>query len=101
MGKTSKNHPSLLESPCMPIEEALPPSLSHSSLVCLSTPHSLKLRGQIGDRDVVVLIDFGASHNFLAAMLVEELGLLVAPTKEFGVLQDTGRKLKLWECVDM
>ena len=75
IAEDGKNEPEpsfLVSEPMNSNEEALPPSLSLSSLVGLSTPHLLKLRGQIGDRDVVVLIDSGASHNFLAATLVEE-----------------------------
>lgn len=38
-------------------EDSFHLSLSLSSMVGLSTPHSLKIRGKIRDRDVVVLID--------------------------------------------
>ena len=65
-------------------EEPLPLSLSLSSMVGLSTPHSLKIRGKIRDRDVVVLIDSGGSHNFISTALVEELGLPMVSIKEFG-----------------
>ena len=68
------------------IDDSSPPSLSLSSMVGLSAPHSLKIRGRIGDREVVVLIDSRASHNFIAAALVKELGLPVASTKDFGVV---------------
>ena len=71
-GKNEPEPSFLVSEPVNSNKEALPPSLSLSSLVGLSTPHSLKLRGQIGDRDAVVLVDSGASHNFLATTLVEE-----------------------------
>ena len=63
-------------------------------MVGLSAPHSLKIRGQIRERDVVVLIDSGASHNFITATLVKELGLPVASTKDFGVVLGTGAEIK-------
>ena len=56
-------------------EDPQPLSLSLSSMVGLSAPHSVKIRGRIKDREVIVLIDSGASHNFISATLVEELGL--------------------------
>ena len=42
----------------------------------------------------MVLIDSGASHNFLAATLVEELGIPITPTKEFGVVLGTGTEIR-------
>ena len=37
----------------------------------------------------MVLVDSGASHNFIATALVEELGLPTISTKEFGVMLGT------------
>ena len=56
--------------------------------------HSLKIRGQIKERDVVVLIDSGASHNFIMFALVKELGLPVASTKDFAVVLGTGAEIR-------
>lgn len=55
-------------------EETPPLSLSLSSLVGFLTPHSLKIQGQICGRDVVVLIDSRASHNFLARLKFQIYG---------------------------
>ena len=82
------------ESTTDPIEELSSPSLSLSSMVGLSAPHSLKIRGQIREQDVVVLIDSRASHNFIIAALVKELGLPVASTKDFGVVLDMGIEIR-------
>lgn len=41
----------------------------------------------------MVLIDSGASCNFIATRLVEELGLTVSPTQDFGVAIGDGRVL--------
>lgn len=53
----------------------------------------MKLRRMVHDRNVVILIDSGVSHNFVSKELVQELGLQVAPTKPYGVrLRDVNRK---------
>ena len=57
-------------------------------------PHSLKIRGKIRDRDVVVLIDLGGSHNFISIALVEELGLPMVSIKEFGVILGTRAEIR-------
>ena len=41
-----------------------------------------------------MLIDPRASHNFLAATLVEELGLPIVSTKEVGEVLGTGTKIR-------
>ena len=76
------------------IDDSSPPSLSLSSMVGLSAPHSLKIHGRIGDRELVVLIDSGASHNFIATALIKELGLPVASTKDFGVVLGTKDEIR-------
>ena len=40
--------------------------LSLNSLVGLSTPKTMKIRGMIGQREVIALIDCGATHNFIS-----------------------------------
>ena len=67
--------------------------LSLKSMVGITTKKTLRIRGYIGDAEVVVLIDSGASCNFIATRLVQKLGLLVTPTQEFGVAIGDGRVL--------
>ena len=50
---------------------------------------------------MVVLIYSEALHNFLATMLVEELGLLIELTKEFGVVLGTRTEIRAMRCADM
>lgn len=59
----------------------------------ITTTKTLRIRGYIGDAEVVVLIDSGASCNFIATRLVQKLGLPVSPTQEFGVAIGDGRVL--------
>ena len=57
--------------------------LSLSSLVGLTTPSSMKIRGHISNKAVIVLIHCGASHNFISSPL----------TREFGVTLRTGEQI--------
>lgn len=60
-------------------------TLSIHSVKGFTPERSMKMKGMIGDREVVVLIDSGATRNFISQQLVDELGLPVAKHKNFGV----------------
>lgn len=64
--------------------------LSMNSVVGLTPPQTMKLKGKILGEEVVVLIDCGASHNFLSANLVRRLGLPGTETLGNGVIMGTG-----------
>ncbi|XP_052202680.1 uncharacterized protein LOC127808263 [Diospyros lotus] len=64
--------------------------LSMNSVVGLTTPQTMKLQGDIEGQPVVVLIDGGATHNFIAAELVQRLRLPRIETTECGVIMGTG-----------
>ncbi|KAL2533541.1 Ty3-gypsy retrotransposon protein [Abeliophyllum distichum] len=49
--------------------------LSLNSVVGLTAPQTMKVKGSILQQKVVVLLDCGATHNFILAKLVEKLGL--------------------------
>lgn len=68
--------------------------LSLNSVVGLSSPRTMKLRGTIQNEDVVVMIDSGASHNFISNQLVKKLGLVMVETKGYGVIMGTGVAVK-------
>ncbi|KAI3522148.1 hypothetical protein L1887_11628 [Cichorium endivia] len=65
-------------------------TVSASSVAGLTTPRTMKLRGMIGQNEVVVLIDSGATHNFLSLRLVKPLGLSVTGTREKGIMLGNG-----------
>lgn len=73
--------------------------LSACSAGGLTQPRKMKLRGKIGDKEVLVLIDNGASHNFVSQRLVEELGLPINDTAPYPVsLGDGHRKVTTGCC---
>ncbi|XP_019054932.1 PREDICTED: uncharacterized protein LOC109115387 [Nelumbo nucifera] len=70
-------------------------TLCVSSLVGLCVANSLKVRGRILSREVVILVDSGASHNFISETLVKELKLPRTPTHEFGVQMGNGDEVRI------
>lgn len=62
-----------------------------NSVMGLTNPKSLKLKGTIAESEVVVLIDPGATHNFLSLQTINQLHIPVIPTAEFGVSLGTGK----------
>ncbi|KZV27561.1 hypothetical protein F511_10965 [Dorcoceras hygrometricum] len=59
----------------------------------VSQPQTLKLKGSIQGADVVIMIDSGASHNFISRPLGEKLGLNVDESVRFGVCLGDGAKV--------
>nr|GEZ22140.1 transposon Ty3-G Gag-Pol polyprotein [Tanacetum cinerariifolium] len=56
-------------------------------------PQTLRLPGRIQNKDVVVLLDGGSTHNFVDQELVNHLGLQVDPTVNFSVVVANREKL--------
>lgn len=50
----------------------------------------MKVKGKVGDQEVMVLIDIGATHNFISAELVEKLQLPVTGAEAYGITMGTG-----------
>lgn len=71
-------------------EDDIHPEISLNSVVGLTSPKSFKLRGEVNGKPVVVMIDPGATHNFISSKAVEELGVNYNPSKKFGVSLGTG-----------
>lgn len=60
----------------------------------LSKPKTLKLRGVVEGEEVVVLIDCGATHNFILMDLVEKVKLPISETSNDGVILGNGNLMK-------
>ena len=68
--------------------------LSLNSVVGLTTSGMMKLKGMINGKEVIVLIDCGATHNFIGTNLVKELQLPLVTTNSYGVVMGTGIAVK-------
>ncbi|MCI32882.1 pentatricopeptide repeat-containing protein, partial [Trifolium medium] len=54
--------------------------------------HTMKICGKIASIDVVVLIDSGASHNFISPQITSALGLSVTPMADKNIKLGDGHK---------
>ncbi|KZV31629.1 peroxidase 64 [Dorcoceras hygrometricum] len=64
------------------------------SISGVSQPQTLKLRGKIMGKEVVIMVDSGASHNFVSRPLLEKLGVVIDETVRFGVCLGDGGKVR-------
>ncbi|XP_038907170.1 uncharacterized protein LOC120092972 [Benincasa hispida] len=68
--------------------------LSLNSFAGIDSPKTVKLMGTVGDNNVVVLIDSGATHNFIDDQLVSTLNLPCSPTSSCGIMLGTGKSVR-------
>lgn len=68
--------------------------MSINSVVELTNPRTMKAKGKIKNEDVVVLIDCGATHNFISEKLVNTLSLPMKETSNYGIILGSGLLLK-------
>ena len=74
--------------------EEIQPEISFNSVMGFTSPRTLKMLGLILGKEVVVMIDPGATHNFVSREVVETLGVPLSPTKSFGVSLGTGESVR-------
>ncbi|WVZ02752.1 hypothetical protein V8G54_023558 [Vigna mungo] len=67
--------------------------LSQCAMAGLTTKKSWKLWGMIGNEKVVILIDCGASHNFISTELISKCGLQQQTTLPYMVEVGDGHKV--------
>lgn len=75
-------------------DKKLKVNLNSSSMVGIDSPKTMKFPGEIRGKNVLVLLDSEATHNFLSKMVVVKLSILVSPT-QFSVVLGDNRKIKL------
>lgn len=54
-------------------------------VVGLTGNHTMKLKGKVKGEEILILIDSGATHNFIATELVERLNIPVQASRTFEV----------------
>lgn len=64
--------------------------VSLNSVVGLTTLKMMKLKGTIGEQEVVVLIDSGATHNFISLDLVSKMRIPIVKIGTYGVTMGAG-----------
>lgn len=70
------------------------PEICLNSVVGISSPKTLKLKGEIQGQEVVVMVDPGATHNFISMEAVHKLGLPITPSQSFDVSLGTGEAVQ-------
>ena len=68
--------------------------LSLNSVVGLLEPRTMKLKGEIHGKEVVVFIDCGATHNFISKSMVESYQIPWQGTSQYGVVIGSGKQIR-------
>lgn len=68
--------------------------LSINSMIGFTTPKTMKLKGTVMGHAVVVLIDCGATHNFISKELATRLVLATTRTSNYSVLMGTSMSVR-------
>ncbi|XP_024027268.1 uncharacterized protein LOC112093319 [Morus notabilis] len=68
--------------------------LSLNSMRGMSSSNTRKLRGWIGGREIVALVDSGATHSFISKLVVKELHLPMDSTVSNNILVGNGMCVK-------
>lgn len=64
-----------------------------TSVIGFTTPRTMMLEGFMGSSKVVVLIDCGASHNFISNALVCKANLNLSPNERCSVSMGVGEEV--------
>jgi hypothetical protein len=64
----------------------LNPTISCNALDGINTPQTLNIEGYIKKKKVIVLIDYGSTHNFIRYKVAKALNCFIYPTPEFQVM---------------
>lgn len=60
-------------------EKADHPEISLNYVVGITSPKTFKLRGDVNGKEVITMVDPGATHNFISSIVVEALGWNATP----------------------
>ena len=77
----------------------LTPMISCNALAGISTPQTFNIEGYIKKKKLIVLIDYGSTHNFIHYKLAKDLNFFVYPAPKFQVMiADGGSIFFFWKC---
>ncbi|KAL0548488.1 hypothetical protein IC582_012941 [Cucumis melo] len=68
--------------------------LSLNFVVGLTAPGTFKIKGRVEDREIVIMVDCGATHNFISLKLVESLNLPMAAITNYGVIMGSEKAVQ-------
>ncbi|TYK22245.1 ty3-gypsy retrotransposon protein [Cucumis melo var. makuwa] len=68
--------------------------LSINSVVGLNDPGTMKVRGKLRDMEIIIMIDCGATHNFISEKLVKSLQITTKETAHYGVTLGSGTAIQ-------
>ncbi|KAA0040209.1 ty3-gypsy retrotransposon protein [Cucumis melo var. makuwa] len=68
--------------------------IKFKAITCFTSKGTMKLKGHVKGKEVIVLIDRGATHNFIHQALVEEKKILIEKGSYFGVTIGDGTRCK-------
>ena len=66
------------------------PAILCNTLARITTPQTLKIEGRIKNKKVIVLIDWGSTHNFIHCKVAKELNCFLYPALECQVMVANG-----------
>jgi hypothetical protein len=66
--------------------EEITPTIYFHALVGICAPQTLEIQGYIKKKKVIILIDYGSTHNFINYKLAKDLNCFVYPAPEFQVM---------------
>ena len=69
--------------------------LSMNSVVGFTSSHTMKLKGEIQGHPIMVLINCGATHNFIEKDTVQQLWLSLTATTSYGVMMGIGSMVSM------
>lgn len=75
-------------------QETVELEISLQSLTGWGSPKTLRVQLEVNRQHLMVLIDSGATHNFLGEKVANRLGLKLTPTKPFKVRVADGHPLR-------
>ena len=77
-----------------PIEVSPVVELSLNSVVGLTALGTFKVKGTVEDREIIIMIDYGATHNFISLKLVDEQSLPTTETTSYNVIMGSGKAVQ-------